>query len=210
MNPTPSPPLVTGRLKSLDAYRGFVLLVLAFEGGLAHLRYDPTWGWLAEQFEHRAWEGCSFWDLIQPSFLFVVGVAISYSAARRTERGQTWSEQFQHVVSRSLALVAIGIFLDSFRAGELVLSFVLVLQQIAIAQLLAFFVVHSKAWVQVALAAGVLVLHTALYVGYGQMHGTDPWSRGANVGVALDGLLHLPFFVAQGTSGAPIPKAKRL
>lgn len=201
MDATPSHPLETGRLKSLDAYRGFVLLVLAFEGGLAHLRYDPTWGWLAEQFEHRAWEGCSFWDLVQPSFLFVVGVAMAYSVRRRTETGQTWGEQFLHVVNRSLILIALGIFLDSYRTGELVLSFVLVLQQIAIAQLLAFFFVRGKAWVQVAAAVAVLGLHTCIYVAYGQTHGTEAWSRGMNAGAALDRILHLPYFVANGTTG---------
>src|SRR5205814_6108212 len=71
-----SPPT---RLTSLDAYRGFIMLVMA-SGGFAfakvareHFQGDPVWGFLAYQFDHVAWGGCAFWDLIQPSFMFMVG-----------------------------------------------------------------------------------------------------------------------------------------
>jgi predicted acyltransferase len=127
---------------------------------------------------------------------------MAYSIKRRTGAGQTWGQQLQHVVNRSLILIAIGVLLDSYRTGELVLSFVLVLQQIALAQLFAFFFMHGKAWLQTAAAVAVLAVHTSLYVAYGQLNGTDPWSRGLKAGVALDQILHLPFFVAKGTAGA--------
>src|SRR5579885_3616082 len=83
----PSPP-ATDRLVSLDAYRGFVMLLMASAGlGLAAIPKDsawqqlvaehdylqsPFWNWLWSQFDHRLWEGCSLWDLIQPSFMFIV------------------------------------------------------------------------------------------------------------------------------------------
>ena len=74
----PSPPDVkpTTRLVSLDAFRGFIMLILASSGfGLAVLKSYPNWAWLANQFDHAACEGCTFWDLIQPAFTFMVGVA---------------------------------------------------------------------------------------------------------------------------------------
>ncbi len=76
------------RLRSLDAYRGFVMLAMASGGlGLATVAgQEPTRSWfdaLAAQFEHVPWRGCSFWDLIQPSFLFIVGAAMPFSYAAR-------------------------------------------------------------------------------------------------------------------------------
>src|SRR5207237_2672408 len=83
-NQAPSPP---SRLASLDAYRGFIMLVMASGGfGFAEVVKraekaknleivdNPLWRFLAYQFEHVAWTGCAFWDLIHPSFMFMVGV----------------------------------------------------------------------------------------------------------------------------------------
>src|SRR5207249_2423188 len=88
-----------GRLVSLDAYRGFVMLAMVSSGlGMGHLLTDPTWGWLADQFTHRDWVGCTFWDLIQPSFMLIVGVAMVLSFGQRA--GQPWGRQLFHVVKR--------------------------------------------------------------------------------------------------------------
>src|SRR5262249_25451504 len=78
----PAKPGAPDRLISLDAYRGFVMLAMVSAGlGMAHLRNDPTWGWLADQMGHRDWEGCTFWDLIQPSFMFIVGASMPFAFA---------------------------------------------------------------------------------------------------------------------------------
>src|SRR5215208_7001051 len=66
------------RLLSLDAYRGLIMVTLAFGGfGLAataerHLKAggDPAfWEGVRYQFSHAEWVGGSYWDLIQPSFM---------------------------------------------------------------------------------------------------------------------------------------------
>src|SRR5688500_3324846 len=66
------------RLHSLDAYRGLIMVTLAFVGfGLAetaknHLKDNPDsplWQNVEYQFSHVEWLGCSYWDLIQPSFM---------------------------------------------------------------------------------------------------------------------------------------------
>ena len=47
-----------GRLVSLDAYRGFIMLLLVSEGfGFAALQHYPHWAWLAAQVDHAPWEG---------------------------------------------------------------------------------------------------------------------------------------------------------
>src|SRR5262249_56233236 len=79
--------------------------------GMAVLLKDPVWGPVAYQFEHVKWEGCTFWDLIQPSFMFIVGAAMPFAFAKRRQRGETWGQQFLHAARRSLLLIAIGVFL---------------------------------------------------------------------------------------------------
>src|SRR5947209_6820788 len=100
------PTVPSKRLLSLDAYRGFTMLAMISAGlGLQSLRGHPSLGWLAHQVEHRTWEGCSFWDLIQPSFLFIVGVAMPFAFAIRETQGQSWGRQFGHALKRSLLLI---------------------------------------------------------------------------------------------------------
>src|SRR4051794_35548521 len=106
------------RLVSLDAYRGFIMLALA-SGGLAlgkvaeHSPDSILWQFLERQSDHVQWGGCSFWDLIQPSFMFIVGVAMPFSYAARRARGDSSARMFMHALGRSLVLIALGVFLAS-------------------------------------------------------------------------------------------------
>src|SRR3954471_14236193 len=87
-----TPHTAAARLMSLDAYRGFIMLLLVSEGfGLGALKSHPGWAWLAAQWDHSAWEGCTFWDLIEPAFTFMVGVAMPFALARRQVQGATTS-----------------------------------------------------------------------------------------------------------------------
>jgi predicted acyltransferase len=194
--PTPAPARPE-RLVSVDAYRGFVMLAMISAGlGMSKLMKDPTWGWLARQLEHKPWEGCTFWDLIQPSFMFIVGVAMPFSFAVRQARGEGWGHQFLHAVRRSLTLIAIGIFLDSYhsRPPGVTVEFIRVLQQIAIGYLIAFLVLHLGPRIQAATAGLLLLLHTGAFLLYA--HNTElasAWGKWANFGDALDAWLYLPF-----------------
>src|SRR5690349_9949967 len=76
------------RLVSLDAYRGLVMLLMA-SGGLALAGYARSthapgfWQVVGRHVDHIEWRGCYLWDLIQPSFTFIVGVALPFSLAKR-------------------------------------------------------------------------------------------------------------------------------
>src|SRR5215213_7707013 len=87
------PPLPPARLGSIDAYRGFVMFLMMAE--VLHLsevaRANPDssfWKLLAYHQSHVEWVGCSLHDLIQPSFSFLVGVALPFSLASRLRRGE--------------------------------------------------------------------------------------------------------------------------
>jgi heparan-alpha-glucosaminide N-acetyltransferase len=110
----------SGRFVSLDAYRGFVMLAMVTGGlGIAKIAKDPSksdsdaWNVLAYQASHVEWGGCSFWDLIQPSFMFIVGVAMPFSYAIRREFGAPWWNLALHAFIRSVVLVALGVLLYS-------------------------------------------------------------------------------------------------
>ena len=60
---------------------------------------------LAEQLEHHPWNGLRFWDLIQPFFMFIVGVAMWFSVKKRRGRGDTPSSITRHIVKRCLILL---------------------------------------------------------------------------------------------------------
>src|ERR1035437_6726741 len=78
------------RYVALDAYRGFIMFVLVSGGfGLRALaRNRPDFAWIATQFDHKPWEWIAFWDLIQPAFMFMVGVAMPFALAIRRARSQ--------------------------------------------------------------------------------------------------------------------------
>ncbi len=106
------------RLVSLDAYRGFVMLlmmaeVLRLSAVARALPLSGFWAFLGYHQSHVEWVGCSLHDLIQPSFSFIVGVALPFSIAARLARGQTRGRMALHAFGRAFLLVVLGFFLRS-------------------------------------------------------------------------------------------------
>jgi predicted acyltransferase len=115
VSPVGPPP---ARLASLDAYRGFVMFlmmaeVLRLKRVAQALPESGMWKFLASQQSHVEWVGCSLHDLIQPSFSFLVGVALPYSIASRRARGQSTGVMVGHAVWRAVILIMLGVFLRS-------------------------------------------------------------------------------------------------
>ena len=83
------------RLGSIDAYRGLVMFLMMAEvlallpGRPTRCRASAIWEFLCHHQSHVEWIGCSLHDLIQPSFSFLVGVALPFSLASRPARGQS-------------------------------------------------------------------------------------------------------------------------
>ncbi|AWV99369.1 DUF5009 domain-containing protein [Arcticibacterium luteifluviistationis] len=71
------------------------------------------WSFLAFNQSHVAWAGCSLHDLIQPSFTFLVGVALPFSVAARINKGADSKNLWLHVFKRAAILVLLGVFLRS-------------------------------------------------------------------------------------------------
>ncbi len=180
----PSTPAKPARLTSLDAYRGFIMLVLAGAGfGIAKVARQAIqegdgnldlWRSLEYHFSHPEWIsqaavprslgevslstfGCAAWDLIQPSFMFMVGVAMVYSYAKRTQRGDSRAQTVTHVAIRSLVLVLLGVFLSSQWSSQTSWVFFNVLCQIGLGYGFVYLLLGRRFPVQLAAAVVILV-----------------------------------------------------
>jgi len=175
------------RLLSLDAYRGFTMFLMVSAGfGLSVLRDNPGWEWLARQVDHVAWEGCVLWDLIQPSFIFIVGVAMPFAFAARQQRGETWAQMFRHVWKRSLILLLLGVGRFCIHHNELFFDMTTVLQQIAVAYFFAFFVLGRGMKIQFLVAFLILVVDWALFQFWPGVGPGGPWAKNANFHSAVE------------------------
>jgi heparan-alpha-glucosaminide N-acetyltransferase len=162
------------RLLSLDAYRGFVMLAMASGGiatlgGLAGLDDSVSSRLLqafSRQLDHVPWRGCTFWDLIQPSFMFMVGVAMPFSYARRRAQGDRWTKLFSHAVLRSLILVALSVFLASHGERNTNFAFTNVLGQIGLGYPIVFLLLGRRPALQLAAAVAILLGDWSLFAAY--------------------------------------------
>jgi predicted acyltransferase len=117
MNGTTSE-LAVRRIAAIDAYRGLVMFLMMAEMlSLPRLARNfpdsPAWQVIGFNTQHVEWTGCSLHDLIQPSFSFLVGVALPFSIASRLAHGHSFPRMFVHAMWRSLLLILLGIFLRS-------------------------------------------------------------------------------------------------
>ncbi len=157
------------RLLSLDFFRGLTMFLLIAE--FAHLfpylvdeKFKGTIiGFLGNQLHHCSWEGLHFWDLIQPFFMFIVGVAMPLSFANRKARGHTSRQLTFHVLKRSLVLLLLGWGLYCIVPGRIVFRFDNVLAQLSVTYLLAYLVMQKKAWFQIAFSILLLLITEGLY-----------------------------------------------
>jgi len=186
----------TGRVLSIDAFRGFTMIFMLGEGfGLGYFSKDGgVLGALAAQFQHVDWNisiphDLHFWDLIQPFFMFIVGLVMPLSFARRWAAGETWGQSLRHVLKRSALLILFGLIARSIQHNKPFLDLINVLAQIAFTYLVAFLVLRASWTVQGGVALGLLAIHWAIYQ-FGSGPGVaGPWVRDANMGWYLDKLV---------------------
>ncbi len=173
------------RYVALDAFRGFIMICLVASGfGFAKLIDHSFWGVIARQFDHVKWEGAVFWDLIQPSFMFMVGVAMPFSMARRAAEGASFAGNLMHVLKRCLILVFLSNLFTVVQRGAWEFGLINVLSQIAFTYLLCFLIMQLPFKGQIAACAGLLALHWGLFVLFPGPEG--PFSKEGNVGQAID------------------------
>lgn len=168
--PTPTP-LAPTRIASVDAYRGLVMFLMLAEVlhlGLVYKAFPDSmfWRFLAHHQDHVAWRGCSLHDLIQPSFSFLVGVALPFSLASRASRGQSRWVRWLHAGWRAAMLVLLGVFLRSFGQKQTNWTFTDTLSQIGLGYVFLFALGHLRVVWQWAAFVAILVGYWAAFALY--------------------------------------------
>lgn len=184
-------PLAHQRLASIDAYRGLVMFlmmaeVLRLKQVSQALEGSRFWQFLAYHQSHVEWAGCSLHDLIQPSFSFLVGVALPFSLASRLQKGQSQTVAALHALWRSLVLIGLGIFLRSMGdKQQTYFTFEDTLTQIGLGYFPLFLLgLLRPRWHYAALVA-ILVGYWALFAWHGVPASQDFYSL-ETVGVPPD------------------------
>jgi len=189
---------------AVDAYRGFVMLLMMAEvlrlARVARAFPDSRfWAILAFNQTHVPWAGCSLHDLIQPSFSFLVGVALPYSLARRLSTGASVRRLFGHVLWRSLLLIALGIFLRSMNRTQTYFTFEDTLTQIGLGYPCLFLLGMRSARVQWSALAVLLLGYWAAWALYAV---PGPGYDYQAVGVPADWAYHYTGFAAHWNKNA--------
>src|SRR5438046_1826582 len=110
---------VSARAEWLDAFRGFVMFSLISRSfGFSRLKPFDWATPVVNAFDHAAWVGITPWDMIQPFFTFIVGVAMPYAYAKRTASGESWGVQFLHALKRTILLLFLAHFSQSASSGK--------------------------------------------------------------------------------------------
>jgi predicted acyltransferase len=140
------------------------MLLMASSGlGLSavakHFPDNSIWEFLAKQSDHAVWVGCNLWDLIQPAFMFMVGVAVPWSVANRRARGSSFPRMFAHALWRALALILLAVFLTSAWSQRTVWVFTNVLAQIGLGYPFLFLLAFTRPRTQWLVAFGILFFY---------------------------------------------------
>jgi heparan-alpha-glucosaminide N-acetyltransferase len=155
--PVSAAPPRPSRVLSIDLLRGADVLLMLFVNEVAGVTNAPAF------LLHKTADadGMTITDLVFPAFLFIVGIAIPFALGARRRRGQSVTELIGHVVTRSLALVVMGVLMVNAEHG-------------------VSGILSPPVW-NVVMTIGILLLWGTPDEGWGRLR--KPWLRA--VGVAL-------------------------
>jgi len=175
-----------GRLKSLDLFRGATIasmILVNNPGAWTHV-YPPL--------RHAVWHGWTFTDTVFPFFLWIVGLAVTLSTAKRVASGQDKFQLLGHGARRAAILFCFGLLLTLFPHFDFAgIRIPGVLQRIAICYLIALAIFLWSSWRSLILwTVGLNTLYLALMIRY-PVPGCGPgsWAMECNFARLIDGQL---------------------
>lgn len=183
------------RLLSLDLFRGITMFLLI--GEFTHLfnymtdkSMEGTFlFWLGTQFHHHQWNGLHFWDLIQPFFMFIVGVAIPFAVANRKKKGDSDALIRKHAIKRAFLLLLLGWALYCIGPGRITFRFQNVLAQLSVTYIIAFFLMRYSAKVQISVSLIILLITEIIYRTFPVAGFNQPFTPDHNFGAWFDLLI---------------------
>ncbi|MDH7464147.1 DUF5009 domain-containing protein [Chitinophagaceae bacterium 26-R-25] len=187
------------RLLSLDFMRGLIMFLLALEACelYVHIRRSTTnhdgFGFqIIRQFFHNRWQGLHFWDLVQPAFMFMAGIAMAYSLTKQIEKGISWKERFVKILKRSGWLLFWGLFKrisspDWFALDALDVTDILT--QLAFVSIIAFLLFNLSIRNLIVSCIAILLLTECLYRFWNVPGYDQGYTDGKNFGNWVDWIL---------------------
>ncbi|MBH8565532.1 acyltransferase family protein [Nostoc sp. CENA67] len=179
------------RLTSLDVFRGITIvgMILVNMVGVADDVYPPL--------AHAEWHGCTPTDLVFPFFLFIVGVAMTFSLSKYTEANKPTKAVYWRILRRAAILFALGLLLNGFwNKGVWTfdlsnIRFMGVLQRISLTYLLASLAVLNLPRKGQWILAAVLLIGYWLALMYIPVpgYGAGVLTRDGNLGAYIDRLI---------------------
>jgi predicted acyltransferase len=181
------------RLTSLDVFRGITIagMILVNMAGVADPKVYPP-------LLHADWHGCTPTDLVFPFFLFIVGVAMTFSLSKYTDKNKPTSTIYWRIFRRAAILFFLGLLLNgfwnkgpwTFDLGSIRLMGVL--QRISLTYFFSSVIVlnvpRKAQWV----LAGLLLLGywlTMMYIPVPEFGAGDLTTRFGNFGAYIDRLI---------------------
>ncbi len=178
------------RLTSLDVFRGVTIAAMMLVN-MASIAGPNVYAPLL----HAPWNGCTPTDLVFPFFLFIIGVAMSFSLAKYTDNRDTESVKsrpYWRILRRAAILFALGILLNGFWKYDFsTIRIMGVLQRISLSYLFASLIIltlpRKGQWM---VTAGLLIGYwlTMMYLpvpGYG----AGELTRVGNLGAYIDRMI---------------------
>ena len=155
-----------GRILSIDFFRGLVMFILV--SGIATLFHQMTEqgqggafiAWIEKHSHHGDWFEIYFWDLIQPFFMFIVGVAMPFSLSKRLARGDSWKQSFIHALKRSFWLLLLGFMLGAKDNAYYLTN---ILPQLALVYVFAFLLLQKNVKWQLLVSFALILVSDLLY-----------------------------------------------
>ena len=184
-----------GRLISLDAFRGFTMFMLIGEfTGLFNSLHNPLFdgniiGAIGTQLHHHQWNGLHAWDLVQPFFMFIVGVAIPFSERNRIKKGSSENEVLKHALIRSAMLLLFGWALYCIGPGRITFRFQNVLAQLSVTYLIAFLIRNRTISMQLIISFALIALTELIYRTFPVAGFDQPFTPDHNFGAYVDSLI---------------------
>lgn len=176
------------RYFALDVLRGMTIALMVV------VNNPGSWGDIYSPFHHAAWHGFTVTDLVFPTFLFVIGNAMSFSLRKYEKRSE--GEFLKKVFKRSLLIFLIGLFLSAFpffyrSEGQLVLKdlsemrIMGVLQRIALCYLFASLIIDYLKLKKAIIVSSLILLGYWFVMWFFGDH-PDPYSLQNNAALKFD------------------------
>ena len=182
------------RVLSIDFFRGLTMFLLIGESTRLYRHFGAISdtgiiNFIATQLTHHEWNGLYFWDLIQPFFMTIVGVAIPFAIAARKKKGDSDKSILRHAFKRSLILLLLGWGVYCIGPGKIVWRFQDVLAQLSVTYLIAFLIINKSVKFQISFTLLILLLIDLAYRFFPVEGFNQPWVPYKNLGAWFNQLV---------------------